>query len=82
MIRVESSRKEYQVICDGCKDAIKANAPTYSIMLGCDKDGYENIISLCEDCGSHLQNDMSDEYSRFVDLELPNLLKRDSKVKI
>lgn len=70
MIRVEFSRKEYQITCDGCKNVIEANAPTYSVMLGCDRDGYEDIVSLCEDCGSHLQNDMSDEYNRFVDLGL------------
>ena len=68
MVNVEFSRKEYKVVCDGCGDTTEVNAPTYGIMLGCDGEGYENIISLCEDCGNHLQIDMVDEYSEFVDL--------------
>lgn len=72
MIRVEFSRKEYKVECDGCKTIIESNAPSFIISLGVEPhEGMaENIFCLCEDCGNDLQNDMADEYNRFVDLGL------------
>lgn len=34
MIRVEFSRKEYKVVCCGCKEIVKVNVPMYIIILG------------------------------------------------
>lgn len=72
MLRVNMSRKEYKIECDGCHTIVEENTPSFTIDLGClgYEDSYEERISLCEDCGNDLMNDLSDEYNRFCDLGL------------
>ena len=45
---------------------IKEKQPFYELYF---KKIY-TTIKICEDCGQDLQNDMSDEYHKFVDLGL------------
>ena len=65
MVDVKFERlNENTIVFDGCTCEIVLEQPHFSIYL----DTIEQSIFLCEDCGNHLQNDMSDEYCKFVDL--------------
>lgn len=68
MINVEFKRNEYVIKCDGCGRDIYVDEPSYKLEFGVQDSMAEQIISLCEDCGRHLQNDMSDEFCKFIDL--------------
>lgn len=65
MIEVQFKRfdGEYKVDCESCGDKIRKEQPFFQLYF---KDIHQ-ILHICEDCGNNLQNDMSDEYSRFVD---------------
>lgn len=70
MIHIEFGRKKYVVECEVCGIYIPIEAPSWDIRFGVlYNDGAENVINLCEDCGNNLQNDMVDEYQRFIDLK-------------
>lgn len=68
MINVEFKRNEYVIKCDGCGRDIHVDEPSYRLEFGVQDNTAEQTISLCEDCGGHLQNDMSNEFCKFVDL--------------
>ena len=66
MIEVNFKRftGKHKIHCESCGKDIKEKQPFYELY-------FKNIyvkINLCEDCGQDLQNDMSDEYHKFVDL--------------
>lgn len=64
-INVEFIRcNEEDLECDGCGIEIVKDQPMYKINFG----ARNTEIFICEDCGNGMCNDMSDEYSRFVDL--------------
>lgn len=65
-VKFERLKKSKLILCDACMNDIKAEQPHFSLFL----DAIGQGISLCEDCGNNLQNDMSEEYSKFVDLGL------------
>ena len=66
MIDVDFKRLEsrVEISCNGCNSEIRCEQPYFKISI----NSLLTTISLCEDCGNHLQNDMSDEYCEFVDL--------------
>lgn len=67
MIHTSFKRSKNDVIlCEGCGTEIKIKQPHFEIYF----DFTGVVIPLCEDCGNDLQNDMSDEYCKFVDLGL------------
>ena len=70
MIEVNFKRftGKHKIHCESCGKDIKENQPFFELYF---KKIFKNIyvkINLCEDCGQDLQNDMSDEYHKFVDL--------------
>lgn len=68
MIDVQFKRfnMKYKVDCESCGGEIIKQQPFFELYL---KDIHQTL-HICEDCGNHLQNDMLDEYSKFVDLGL------------
>lgn len=67
MLVTSFERLENEEVCCGCGRLINAEEPTFKISQ--EQQTVSNIeIILCEDCGNSLQNDMSDDYCRFVDL--------------
>lgn len=68
MIGVEFKRfsGEYRVDCESCGSKIIKEQPFFELYF---KDIHQTI-HICEDCGNNLQNNMSDEYCKFVDLGL------------
>ena len=67
MIDVKFERLNIDMtLCDGCLTEIRETQPHFAI----DLDMIGRLIHLCEDCGNNLQNNMSDEYCKFVDLGL------------
>ena len=68
MIEVQFKRftGKYKIHCESCGKDIKEKQPFYELYF---KKIY-TTIKICEDCGQDLQNDMSDEYHKFVDLGL------------
>jgi hypothetical protein len=55
--------------CSACGCIIEDKQPMYSLTIGIHENPVENThIRLCEDCGNDLNNDISEEYSKFVDL--------------
>ena len=67
MIKVEFKRNEHVIKCDGCGRDVYIDEPSYRLEFGVQDNIAEQIISLCENCGGYLQNDMSDEFCKFVD---------------
>ena len=65
MVEVEFLRSNSIRVCPGCKMTIEKEQPFFIFRFN-KNDGYNNFC-LCEDCGNNLQNDMNDEYQRFVD---------------
>ena len=51
--------------CDDCGKIVVKEEPHFNIEFELE----ENIVFLCEDCGNELQNNLSQEYKKFVDLE-------------
>lgn len=68
MIEVKFKRLDFKkgLPCDCCMSDIQIEQPHFEIYL----DAIGQTIHLCEDCGNDLQNDMSDEYCKFIDLGL------------
>ena len=68
MIEVQFKRftGKHKIHCESCGKDIKEKQPFFELYF---KKIY-TTINICEDCGQDLQNDMSDEYHKFVDLEL------------
>lgn len=68
MIEVKFKRftGKYKIHCQSCGENIKEEQPFFELYFG----SIYQTINICEDCGQDLQNDMSDEYHKFVDLEL------------
>lgn len=68
MIEVQFKRfnMKYEVDCESCGSEIIKQQPFFELYF----NNTHRRLYICEDCGNHLQNDMSDEYSKFVDLGL------------
>lgn len=66
MIEVSMERSKWKQPCCGCNSIIEKEAPMFILYnIG----GAMKIdIILCEDCGNNLQNDINDEYQKFVEL--------------
>ena len=64
MLNTNFTRLENEEVCCGCGRLINEEEPVYTIVQG---EQYLNNIEiiLCEDCGTYLQNDMTDDYLRF-----------------
>lgn len=67
MINTVFKRLNESFICDGCGAVIEAEAPAFNLNFENSSIG-EITLTICEDCGNNLQNDMADEYVEFVDL--------------
>ena len=63
MIKVDFLRSNSVRLCSSCGTMIEKEQPFFIFRFS---NGYYNFC-LCEDCGNDLQNDMNDEYQRFVD---------------
>jgi len=63
-MNITLSRTQAILKCDECGENIEQFAPYWSLEF----DSVFKDITLCEDCGNHLNNDMDDEYSEFVDM--------------
>ena len=68
MIEVQFKRftGKNKIHCESCGQNIKEKQPFYKLYF----KEIDTTIKICEDCGQNLQNDMSDEYHKFVDLGL------------
>jgi NAD-dependent SIR2 family protein deacetylase len=62
-MEVEFKRSCTSWECDECGTKVEKDAPYWYIEIS----NMGQVICLCEDCGNNLQNDMSDEYQRFID---------------
>lgn len=64
MIETEFIRSNAKKLCTGCKTFIETQQPFFIFRF----NNSDRNFCLCEDCGHNLQNDMNDEYQRFVDM--------------
>lgn len=64
MLNTNFLRLKEEEVCCGCGALIEKEAPAFTIIQG--EQHLNNIeIVLCEDCGNHLQDDMTDDCLRF-----------------
>ena len=64
MINAILDRCKVNFKCDGCGCEILEDAPYWCL----DCEATINDMSICEDCGNELQNNLSQEYKKFIDL--------------
>lgn len=57
---------KYRADCDSCGSTIRKEQAFFRLYF----NNIDQTIHICEDCGNNMQNDMSDEYCKFVDLGL------------
>lgn len=63
-MHIELKRNDKERYCDNCNLEIQVEAVMGRIELSHCKGNF----TLCEDCFNDMQNDMADEYCRFVDM--------------
>lgn len=62
-MKVDFKRMSCNKSCYSCGDIIQEEAPAFVISFP------NECFILCKDCGNDMQNDMANEYSKFVDLK-------------